>query len=254
MSLTLQTINGNIAIAALNRPDAANALNTQMALDLKAFFTSATKYRAIILTGNGKTFCAGADLKERKGMNESQWQAQHHTFEEALHALMNCEIPVIAAVNGSAFGGGLELALACDFIYAADTARFAFTEVTLGIMPGLGGTQTLPRAIGMAHAKELILTGKPFSAEEAFQWGMVNKLCSAAALQNDSLACATSIAANAPLSVKAAKAASNQGATLPIAEALQCELKHYNTLLTSRDRHEGINAFNEKRKAVFTGE
>ncbi len=161
----------------LNRPDAANALNAGMALELKDFFLSYQKYRAIILTGEGKHFCAGADLKERKDMDEAAWHAQHHAFEAALFAILHCPVPVIAAVNGAAMGGGLELALACDFIYAAETARFALTEVTLGIMPGMGGTQSLPRRVGVARAKELIFTGKPFSAAEAYAWGMVNKLC-----------------------------------------------------------------------------
>jgi len=257
--MTYQTLKidfpeASIAVVAFHRPQAANALNTQMATELKAFFSHVGKVRAVILTGQGRHFCAGADLKERQGMDEAAWQAQHHAFEEALYAIMHCDIPVIAAVNGAAFGGGLELALACDFIYAVGTARFAFTEVTLGIIPGLGGTQHLSRTVGMARAKELILCGAAFSAEEAFGWGMVGKLCMPETLQGDAIACAKIISANAPLAVKAAKQAINQGFNLPIAKALQCELSHYETLLATHDRHEGIDAFNEKRKPVFTGE
>jgi enoyl-CoA hydratase/carnithine racemase len=253
-TLITRSIDGTIALVLLNRPGAANALNTTMAQELKDFLHNIDSERVVILTGSGHNFCAGADLKERKGMDEVAWQTQHHAFEEALTAIMECPIPVIAAVNGAAFGGGLELALACDFIYAAGTARFALTEVTLGIMPGLGGTQQLPRRIGMSQAKELIFTGQAFSAIDAQRWGMVNKLCPPEALLSEVTATARAISANAPLSVKAVKESINQGINLPIEEALQCELSYYETLLNTNDRHEGINAFNEKRKAAFTGE
>jgi len=245
-----------MAMVFFNRPAAANALNVGMALEIKHFFSSLsqTSFRAVILTGQGKHFCAGADLKERKGVDDATWQAQHHAFEGALQAIMQCDIPVIAAVNGSAFGGGLELAMACDFIYASDSARFAMSEATLGIMPGLGGTQTLPRAIGMGRAKELLFSGRVFSAAEAFSFGLANRQCTDDVLLSKAIASAKTIAANAPLSVKAIKKSVNEGAVMPITQALQCELKHYATLLPTRDRREGIAAFNEKRKPVFTGE
>lgn len=246
-----------IFIARFNRPDAANALNIPLSLNIKDFFTSIRNdkaARAVILTGEGKHFCAGADLKERKGMNQTQWNEQHHAFEEALQAVVKCGIPVIAAVNGAAMGGGLELALASDFIYAADNARFALTEVTLGIMPGMGGTQTLPRAVGMKRAKELIYTGRVFLADEALEWGMVNKVVSAKKLLENAIEIAQIIAANAPLSIKACKESINQGIKMSLPDALQYELSHYATLLDTKDRHEGINAFNEKRKPSFTGE
>lgn len=255
-TLTLAFPEKNIAVIGLNRPEAANALSARMGLELKDIFArkDVKLCRAVILTGQGKHFCAGADLKERKGMSKAQWHRQHAAFEGALHALLACPVPVIAAVPGAAYGGGLELALACDFIYAASTARFALTEATLGIMPGLGGTQHLPRRVGHARAKELIFTGKAFSAEEALQWGVVNRVCAPESLQQDTLDTARAIAVSAPLSVKAIKRAINDGAGLPLAKALTCELKQYTMLLRSKDRHEGINAFNEKRKPVFTGE
>jgi enoyl-CoA hydratase/carnithine racemase len=244
-----------ITLVTLNRPDAANALNKRMGMDLMACFSSLpVDCRAVIITGQGKHFCAGADLKERKGMTEAQWHEQHHAFEAALYAILGCSVPVIAAVNGAAFGGGLELALACDFIYASDTARFALTETTLGIIPGMGGTQNLPRAIGIRRAKELLFTGKALSAAEAHGWGMVNKLCSAESLMTDATACARTISTNAPLAVRATKQAAQQGLNLPLPEAIKCELTYYNKLLTTNDRYEGINAFNEKRKPTFTGE
>lgn len=253
-TLTLSTAYDHILVAAFNRPTAANALNQQMALELKDFFTHCSPYRVVLLTGIGKHFCAGADLKERQGMDEAQWHSQHDAFEGALQAILNCPLPVIAAVGGAAMGGGLELALACDFIYAADNALFACTEATLGIMPGLGGTQQLPRAIGQRRAKEFLFSGQHFTAEQAMQWGMVNRVFPPETLLVEAVACAQRIATNAPLSVKAIKRAINQGVSLPLTDALQCELQHYETLLASKDRHEGINAFNEKRKPVFTGE
>lgn len=244
-----------IAVIALNRPDAANALSKAMAEELAGVFTGFGKeIRAVILTGQGRHFCAGADLKERKGMDETAWRAQHGAFRAAREALLSCPVPVIAAVNGAAMGGGLELALCCDFIYASREARFALTEVTLGILPGLGGTQTLPRAVGEQRAKELIYTGRRFSAEEALEWNLINKLCDASSLMEDALAAARAIAANAPLSVRAAKRAVNQGIHLELTAAFDCELEHYYPLLATKDRHEGIAAFNEKRKPGFTGE
>jgi len=253
MNVIVSKLENGIAVVALNRPEAANALNMAMARELVSAFQEVESFRVILLTGNGKSFCSGADLKERKGMDESQWHTQHEAFEAARDVILNCQAPVIAAINGAAFGGGLELALACDFIYAANTARFALTETTLGIMPGMGGTQTLARAVGMRKAKELIFSGKPFSAEDALEWGMINRICPSETLMAEATATADLIAANAPLAVKAAKAAMNQGITLPLVDALACELQHYHSLLSTRDRHEGINAFNAKRKPVFVG-
>lgn len=245
----------NIAIITLSRPNVANALNSQMALELKDIFSKlANTIRVIILTGEGeKAFCAGADLKERHGMDTESWQIQHQQFRNALHSIMDCQIPVIAAVNGAAYGGGLELALGCDFIYASKTANFALPEVTLGIMPGMGGTQNLPRAIGLRRSKELLLTGSSFSATDAYYWGIINKLCEPESLINDALACARLIIKAAPLSVIAIKRVATHSMHLPIKEALSAESNHYNLLLNSKDRIEGIDAFNLKREPIFTG-
>jgi enoyl-CoA hydratase len=253
--LTFKNINGSVSILSFNRPNSANALNSAMAEEIAHFFGTIDKAtRAVIITGEGKNFCAGADLKERKEMDKSQWQSQHLAFEAAHHAIMGCEVPAIAAVNGAAFGGGLELAMACDFIYAADNARFALTETTLGIMPGLGGTQLLPRAIGVQLAKELIFCGRTFSAEDALRWGLINQIHPANTLIEAAVGCATTISNNAPLAVKAVKKSINDGASLPIDAALKCELSFYDTLINTSDRIEGINSFNEKRKPVFKGE
>src|SRR5438309_3412641 len=174
-------------------------MNTQLARDLLALFEGVNAdplaHRCIVMTGAGdKAFCAGGDLKERQGMTDETWQAQHLLFERAVRAFTDCPVPVIGAINGAAYAGGCELALCCDFVYAATIARFALTEVTLGIMPGAGGTQNLPRAVGERRAKELILTGLPFSAEEAEAWGLVNKVLPPEGLRDAVLATARRIA------------------------------------------------------------
>ena len=163
-------------------------------------------------------------------------------------------MPVIAAVNGSAYGGGCETALACDFAYAVKTARFALTEVTLGIMPGSGGTQNLPRKTGTARAMEIIFTGLPFSADDAAAWGVVNKVCDdLESLMRDVRATASRIAGNAPLSIRQAKKSIRTGMQMDIRSALLFEIEAYNRLVGTQDRLEGVRAFAEKRKPVFTG-
>jgi enoyl-CoA hydratase/carnithine racemase len=250
-TLTLSHPRPALLLVTLARPQAANALNTQMAQELSACFGAiAGDIRAAILTGEGPgAFCAGADLKERLGMMPDQWETQHAALRAARDSLLYSPFPVIAAVNGAAYGGGLELALACDFIYAADHARFALSEATLGIMPGLGGTQLLPRAIGERRARELTLTGRPFSAQEALDWGMVNTLCPAEVLLDTALDTAEAIAASAPLSVRAIRRAIQPA----LAEGLAREREAYRSLIPTRDREEGIDAFNAKRKPQFTG-
>jgi enoyl-CoA hydratase len=255
-TVTLTFPHAAIAAITLNRPTSANALNRQMGLELKDIFASLDHktLRVVILHGEGKHFCAGADLKERKGMNEAQWHDQHAAFESALREILACPLPVIAAVQGAAMGGGLEIALACDFIYASESARFGLTEASLGIMPGLGGTTQLIRRIGEARAKELLYTGKIIGADEALTLGVVNRVCSNETLMSEALQTAHVICANAPLAVKTIKQTARECSGMSLNDALATELQHYNMLLCSKDRHEGINAFNEKRKPVFTGE
>jgi enoyl-CoA hydratase len=170
-----------------------------------------------------------------------------------VRALAGCPTPMIAAVNGAAYAGGLEIAMGCDFIYAAEHARFALTEVTLGIMPGAGGTQSLPRAVGERRAKEIILTGKPFSAAEAHQWGMVNRVLPAAELLAETLKTAGVIARNAPISVRQAKQAISRGLNMSLWDGLSFEIEAYNRMVPTQDRREGVLAFNEKRPPRFTG-
>jgi enoyl-CoA hydratase len=249
---------GAVLLVKLSRPEVLNAINTQMGHDLLDLWTRLTvdpgDTRCVVLTGSGdRAFCAGGDLKERDGMTQATWQAQHELFERAFVALMELPTPVIAAVNGHAYGGGLETALACDFIYAARGARFALSEVRLGIMPGGGGTQNLPRAVGERRAKELILTAKAFNAEEGAAWGLINRVCEPASLLKEALETANTIAENAPLSVRQAKKSIHYGLQTDLLTGYRLEIEAYNRLVDTEDRREGVRAFNEKRKPNFKG-
>jgi enoyl-CoA hydratase/carnithine racemase len=248
----------HVMLATLNRPAAANAMNTQLGTEIMTLFEAlnldAGDTRCVVLTGAGdRAFCAGADLKERKGMTDEAWTRQHLVYERMVRAMLACPVPLIAAVNGAAYAGGCELALACDFIYASEQARFALTEVTLGIMPGAGGTQTLARAVGERRAKEIILTGKPFGAAEAERWGMVSRVLPAADLVAETLATAETIAKNAPISVRQAKLAISRGRNMSLWDGLALEIEAYHRMIPTEDRHEGIASFNEKRPPRFKG-
>jgi enoyl-CoA hydratase/carnithine racemase len=257
-TLRVEDRGAGLLLLTLDRPEVANALNTQMGRDLLGFFDAIAAEpaaaRCIVLTGAGeRAFCAGGDLKERNGMTDAAWQAQHLLFERMIRALIGCPLPVIAAVNGAAYAGGCEMALCCDFIYASETARFALTEVTLGIMPGAGGTQNLPRAVGERRAKELILTGRPFSAEEALRWGMVNRLCAHQRVVDEALETGREIASNAPIAVRQAKHAIHFGMQIDLASGMMLEIEAYNRMVPTEDRREGVAAFNEKRRPHFVG-
>jgi enoyl-CoA hydratase/carnithine racemase len=257
-TILVETIERHLLLVTLNRPEVGNAKNTQMGLDTLDVWTSLINdpgdIRCVVLTGAGeKIFCAGGDLKQRKGMTQAEWQHQHEIFERSRDALLGSPVPVIAAVNGHAYGGGCETVLACDFAYAVRGARFALPEVTLGIMPGAGGTQFLPRAVGERRAKEIILTGKPFSAEQAMDWGMINHVSEKGALMDDVLATAHAICANAPLSIRQARKSIHHGLQMDISRALWFEIEAYNRLVDTDDRREGVLAFNEKRRPDFKG-
>ena len=257
-TITLERIDDHILIVMYDRPEVANAKNTQMGIDQKEIFESlyvdTEGLRCVVLTGRGeKAFCAGGDLKERDGMTDADWKRQHAIFEQAVMAMRACPIPVIGAINGAAYGGGCETALTCDFAYASETARFALTEITLGIIPGAMGTQNLPNAVGERRAKEIIFTGRPFSAQEAFEWGLVNKVCAPDRLMEEKLETARRIAANAPLAVQRAKRATTVATQVDRTTGYQFELEAYNRLVGTEDRMEGVRAFNEKRKPNWQG-
>ena len=248
----------HLLLVTLNRPQALNALNTKMGLELTDLWsrltTDAGAVRCVVLTGTGeRAFCAGADLKERDGMTVDVWRAQHEGFERAFVALVECPVPVIAALNGVAMGGGLELALCCDFIFAARGVRLALPEASRGLMPGGMGTQNLPRAVGERRAKELILSGRPIEAEQAEAWGLVNRVCEPGKLLEEALAVAQAIADNAPLSVRQAKRSIHYGLDMDLLTGYRFEIEAYNRLVDTDDRREGVKAFNEKRKPEFKG-
>jgi len=257
-TLQLDAAAPGVVVIAMNRPQAMNAMNTAMMTDLRdcfaGYYVDQGAARCLILTGAGdKAFCAGADLKERNGMSEDTWRRQHAVVEQAMRAVMNCPLPIIAAVNGAAYAGGCELALGCDFIYAAEHARFAQTEVALGIIPGAMGTQNLPRAVGARRAKEVILTATPFTAAEALAWGLANRVLPGEKLMAEAIATAERIAANAPIAVRQAKKSMSASQDLGRADGYSFEIEAYNLTVDSDDRHEGIRAFNEKRKPQFKG-
>jgi enoyl-CoA hydratase len=255
-TLAVEQQGEHILLVRLNRPQVLNALNTQMGKDQHDLWTRLTAepgaLRCVVLRGAGtRAFCAGADLKERDGMTESVWRAQHEVFERAFMALMEMPLPIIAAVNGHAFGGGLELALCCDFIYAARTARMALSETRLGLMPGGAGTQNLPRAAGERRAKELIMTAQAFDAQQGYEWGIVNRVCDN--VVEEALTTAHAIAENAPLAVRQAKKSVHYGLQMDLATGYRFEIEAYNQLVGTEDRKEGVRAFNEKRKPRFQG-
>jgi len=251
---------GSVAFVTINRPDAANALSKALVAALERAFAELAgglkrgdDLRAVVLTGTGKAFCAGADLKERLTMSPEQTWG----FLDELNRLMNAVAafprPVIAAINGAAFGGGLELALACDIRIAADTAEIGLTEVRLGVIPGAGGTQRLARVASVAVAKELILTGMRVRAQRAYALGIVADVVPAANLADVAAKLADEIAMAGPLAVAAAKRAIDEGAALPLADALALEAVCYEEVLASDDRNEGLAAFAEKRLPTFKG-
>ena len=257
-TLKIEEAAPHVLLVTLNRPEAANAFNTQMARDIVELFEDLAldpgDTRCAIVTGAGEgAFCAGGDLKERKGMSDEAWGKQHLVFERMLRAVLDCPVPIVGAINGPAYAGGCEIACAMDFLYAADTARFAQTETQIGIIPGAGGTQTLSRAIGERRAKELILASKPFSAAEAHAWGLVNAVFPKDKLMEEVLAIATRIAANAPIAVRQAKQAIHRGLQMSLRDGLTFEIEAYNRTVPTEDRREGVLAFNEKRKPKFEG-
>ena len=249
---------GNLVVVVeMDRPEALNAMNTALGEDLLACFTgleSDPVARAVVLTGAGeRAFCVGGDLKERQGMTDEAWRAQHVIFERTALKLLHCPVPVIAAVEGYAFGGGFELAVLSDFIVAGENAVFAVPEITLGIFPGIGGTQLLPRILGAPLAKELIFTGRRLPAREAKDAGLLNHLVPAGQARAEALAIAETISRNGPVAVRQAKKAIAYGSETDLTTGMVLAIEAYNICVGSEDRLEGVRAFNEKRPPRFVG-
>lgn len=246
-----------IATITFNRPKALNALNGALLAELDLALDEIEKdedIRVLLLTGAGeKSFVAGADITELARFNPLQAKQFSKGGQKIINRLQALAIPVIAAVNGFALGGGSEIALACDFIYAAETATFGLPEITLGIIPGFGGTQRLPRLIGTNMAKELIFTGKMVPAPQAKEIGLVNQIFPAEELMPAVTKTAKAIASKGKVSLRAAKQAVNSGIGVDLATGLEIEVDAFTICMTSQDAKEGTSAFIEKRKAKFTG-
>ena len=257
-TVKIEKLTNHIILITLNRPEASNAFNTLMAKELTALFENLTlntnDQRVLILTGSGnRAFCAGGDLKERNGMTDAQWVKQHLVYEKMARTIIECPIPIIGAINGAAYGGGCELVAMLDFVYVSENAKFAQTEVKLGIIPGAGGTQTLTRAIGERRAKELILTGKTFNAMQAYEWGLANAVFPISELIPAAIETAELIAKNAPIAVRQAKQAIHKGLQMSLSDGMSFEIEAYNRTVPTNDRSEGVAAFNEKRPPNFKG-
>lgn len=256
--ITHEVIKNQIVLLSINRPEAANALSLDLLSDLADKVVNLQKdesVRVVIFTGAGKrAFCAGADLKERLPMSVDETRACVKQIGDVLDLIAALTMPTIAAINGVAFGGGLELALACDLRVMAAFACLSLSECALGVIPGAGGTQRLPRIVGVAKAKEMIFCAKKVGAQEALQCGLVNLVAKEekSALE-ESVELAQKITKNAPLSLNAAKRAIDVGSSLPLKNALAFESECYETTLSTCDRVEGLRSFAEKRPPKFQG-
>ncbi|HSD22351.1 MAG TPA: enoyl-CoA hydratase-related protein [Anaeromyxobacter sp.] len=258
MEFRIERRDGAIEVWTIDGASRRNAISRAMLSDLEAHLARAASdrgLRCVVLTGAGdKAFCAGADLKERAAMSAEDVHAFHRALRRALRGIEAAPQPFVAALNGAALGGGLELALACDLRIASDSAQLGLPEVSLGIIPGGGGTQRLARLVGVARAKDLVLTARRVSAAEALAIGLVTQLVPAQRLLDEAVELARRIARNAPISLRQAKRAIDGGFHLPLEEALELENQLYQDCLGTKDRVEALRAFAEKRPPVFTGE
>ncbi len=265
MSSTYQTLKlegseNGVWTLTIQRPEALNALNIQTLSDMAEALRQISEMgfehvKALIITGAGeKAFVAGADIAEMKSMNEDQAMQFAKRGQSIFHELSLLKIPVLAAVNGFALGGGCELALACDFIIASEKAKFGLPEVSLGLIPGFGGTVKLARAVGIRRARELTMTGEMISAETAMRYGLVNEVVPPAELMMAVMKKINLILSRSPLAVAKAKKSINEAYDLETETALANEAEIFAHLFTSDDTKEGTAAFLEKRKPVFKGE
>jgi len=255
--LVLTEAHHGIVTLTLNRPESRNSLSAALLDSLIEAVAALKDDRGtvvVVITGAGdKAFCAGADLKERRGMNEEQVRQAVGKIRGAVEAVAALPMPTIAAVNGAAFGGGTELALACDLRVASREAHLGLTETGLAIIPGAGGTQRLPRLIGMALAKELIFTARRISAQRAWELGLVNHVVDGENLLTFAQQLAEEIAQNGPIALRQAKLAMDKGMGVDLATGIAIERMAYEVVIPTKDRLEGLQAFAEKRKPNYQG-
>jgi len=251
------SVENEIGVLMINRPKALNALNVETLKEIQKGIEELRdrpELKVLIVTGAGdKAFIAGADILEMKVMNSIEAFNFSRLGHRTLKMIQDFDRPVIAAVNGFSLGGGTEVALACDFIYASENAKFGFPEVTLGVFPGFGGTQRLPRLIGKGEAKELILTGKMITAQEAFQMGIVNRVFPLVSLMEETKKVAAQIAANGPVGVRLAKMVADAGFNMDLEKACSLESHAFGLCFSTEDQKEGMAAFVERRKPNFKG-
>ncbi len=249
--------NNSLGVLKFNRPQAMNALNHETITEFNQFLEELEKnktIRCLVITGSGdKAFIAGADIKEFKGLDHAQARLFAQNGQRTLSRLEALPIPVIAAVNGFALGGGLEVALACDMIWASDKAKFGLPEVSLGIMPGYGGTQRLTRWVGLGRAREMTFSGQFYDAKTAYEFGLVQRVLSPETLLAEVMKLAETISSRGPVALQRAKKTINEGTEKPLAEGLKMEANEFSFLFNSEDHLEGITAFIEKRPAKFLG-
>lgn len=253
----VKTVEKHIKIITLNRPEARNAMSNALLSELSSVIQDINMDPSIhctIVTGSGtKAFCAGADLKERKGMSDTDVIASVEQIGDVVSAVENMEMPVIGLLNGAAFGGGLELALGCDIRLAASHAKVGLTETSLAIIPGAGGTQRLPRLIGMGKAKKMIFSAQPVTADKALEMGLVENISDSNELMDMGMELARAIAANGPVALRQAKKAMYHGIEMDSERALVWEHQCYKETIPTDDRKEGLVAFREKRHPVYKG-
>mgnify|MGYP001009944239 CR=1 FL=1 len=258
-TIQLDIKDNNVWVLTIKRPEALNALNAQVLSEMADALRQIGEInfenaRVLVITGSGeKAFVAGADIKELAELDSERAHAFAQRGQSIFHELNLLKIPVVAAVNGFALGGGMELALACDFIVASENAKFGLPEVSLGLIPGFGGTVRLARAVGIRKARELTYTGDIITAQEALSLGLVNRVVPAAELMNAVMKIVSTISSRGPIAVAAAKKSINQAYEVDIEEGQRIESGHFAELFATEDVREGTRAFIEKRKPAFKG-
>jgi len=252
--MILTEIRGRVGLITLNRPQALNALNNQLMrelMDALEAFDKNDAVGALVITGNEKAFAAGADIKEMADRSIQQMMDRDHVA--VFGRIRTIRKPVIAAVSGWALGAGCEIALACDMIVASESAKFGQPEITIGVIPGAGGTQRLTHAVGKAIAMEMILNNRTLTAQEAYQFGMVNRVVAVEGYLEEALKLAEEMAGRAPVAVRVAKKMINQAFELSLSEGLAAEKQEFYNLFATEDQREGMQAFIEKRKPEWKG-